>query len=76
MRRVAALIFDGKFDLRNTYFLLAGIAGVDPAQGTLGSAHWARFAVDGGLQNEIDARSGASGAIVLRQWIPSIRSAS
>ena len=53
---IAALVFDGKFDLTKTYFLIAGIAGVDPAQGTLGSAHWARFAIDGGLQNEIDAR--------------------
>ncbi len=53
---IAALVFGGKFDLTKTYFLVAGIAGVDPAEGTLGSAHWARFAVDGGLQNEIDAR--------------------
>src|SRR5208282_6120065 len=38
------------------YFIVSGIAGVDPALGTLGSAHWARYAIDGGLQNEIDAR--------------------
>jgi purine nucleoside permease len=54
---VAALVFGGQFDLTKTYFLIAGIAGVDPAEGTVGSAHWARFAVDGGLQNEIDARA-------------------
>jgi len=53
---VAALVFGGRFDLGKTYFLIAGIAGVDPAAGTLGSAHWARFAIDGGLQNEIDPR--------------------
>lgn len=53
---VSALIYSGRFDLSQTYFLIAGIAGVDPADGTLGSAHWARFAVDGGLQNQIDAR--------------------
>jgi len=53
---IAALVFSGRFDLTKTYFLISGIAGVDPAQGTLGSAHWARFAVDVGLQNEIDAR--------------------
>jgi purine nucleoside permease len=53
---VAALVFGGRFDLTKTYFLIAGIAGVDPAEGTLGSAHWARFAIDGGLQNEIDPR--------------------
>ena len=53
---VAALVFGGRFDLSKTYFLIAGIAGVDPAEGTLGSAHWARFAVDGGLQQEVDSR--------------------
>lgn len=53
---LAALEFGAQFDLRKTYFLIAGIAGVDPAQGTLGSAHWARFVIDGGLQNEIDPR--------------------
>ncbi|WP_158812668.1 purine nucleoside permease [Methylocapsa sp. S129] len=53
---VSALVYSGRFDLSKTYFLIAGIAGVDPAQGTLGSAHWARYAIDGGLQNEIDAR--------------------
>ncbi|MBA3519852.1 MAG: purine nucleoside permease [Rhizobiales bacterium] len=53
---VSALVHSDLFDLSSTYFLIAGIAGVDPADGTLGSAHWARFAVDGGLQNEIDAR--------------------
>lgn len=53
---VAALVSGGRFDLTKTYFLVSGIAGVDPAQGTLGSAHWARFVVDGGLQNEIDPR--------------------
>jgi purine nucleoside permease len=55
---VAALIFGGRFDLTKTYFLISGIAGVDPAQGTLGSANWVRFAIDGGLQNEIDPREG------------------
>jgi len=53
---IAALVQGGRFDLTTTYFLIAGIAGVDPAKGTLGSAHWARYAIDGGLQQEIDAR--------------------
>lgn len=53
---VSALVYSGLFDLSKTYFLIAGIAGVDPADGTLGSAHWARFAIDGGLQNAIDSR--------------------
>jgi purine nucleoside permease len=29
---------------------------VDPEQGTLGSAHWARWVVDGGLRHLIDPR--------------------
>ncbi len=57
---IAALVFGGRFDLTRTYFLISGIAGVDPAQGTLGSAHWARFVIDGGLQNEIDPREAPS----------------
>ncbi|WP_246490907.1 purine-nucleoside phosphorylase [Chitinivorax tropicus] len=51
-----ALIQSGKFDLSKTYFLIAGIAGIDPNQGTLGSAAWARFMVDYGIAWEIDAR--------------------
>ena len=58
---ISALVFGGRFDLSKTYFVIAGIAGVDPGQGTLGSAHWARYAIDGGLQNEIDAREMPAG---------------
>lgn len=51
-----AIAFDPRFDLRRTYFLIAGIAGIDPEQGTLGSAAWARYLVDFGIAHEIDAR--------------------
>jgi purine nucleoside permease len=51
-----ALTLDPQFDLRKTYFLIAGIAGIDPAQGTIGSAAWARYLVDFGIAHEIDAR--------------------
>jgi purine nucleoside permease len=51
-----ALILSEKFDLRNTYFLIAGIAGIDPNQGTTGSAAWARYLIDYGISWEIDAR--------------------
>jgi purine nucleoside permease len=51
-----ALILSEKFDLRNTYFLIAGIAGIDPHQGTTGSAAWARYLIDYGISWEIDAR--------------------
>ena len=57
---VSALIYSGKFDLQRTYFLVAGIAGIDPSQGTLGSAAWARFLVTtGGLAATIFAVTGA-----------------
>lgn len=51
-----ALTLDPKFDLRRTYFLVAGISGIDPMQGTLGSATWARWLVNFGIAHEIDAR--------------------
>jgi purine nucleoside permease len=51
-----ALILSDKFDLSHTYFLIAGIAGIDPNQGTTGSAAWARYLIDYGISWEIDAR--------------------
>jgi purine nucleoside permease len=51
-----AVTLDPRLDLRKTYFLIAGIAGIDPAQGTLGTAAWARWLVDSGIAHEIDAR--------------------
>jgi purine nucleoside permease len=56
-----AVIYSGLFDLRRTYFLIAGIAGIDPAHGTLGAATWARYAVDTGIAHEIDAREMPAG---------------
>ena len=53
---VTALVFSRLFDLSHTYFIVAAVAGIDPAQGTLGSVAWARYLVDFGLQWEIDAR--------------------
>ena len=53
---LAALAFGGVFDLRAAYVLVCGIAGVDPLQGTLGSAAWARYAVSFALSWELDAR--------------------
>ncbi|AIO70977.1 purine-nucleoside phosphorylase [Burkholderia oklahomensis] len=51
-----ALTFSRRFDLRQTYFLISGIAGVDPASGTLGTAAWSKYLVDFGIQWELDAR--------------------
>ena len=51
-----AVIYSRLFDLRHTYFLIAGVAGIDPDYGTIGTAAWARYLVDTGLAHEIDAR--------------------
>ncbi len=51
-----ALLWSRQFDLSKAYVLIAGIAGIDPAKGTLGTAAWARYLVDFGIQHEIDAR--------------------
>jgi purine nucleoside permease len=53
---MTAVIYSGLFDLRHTYFLIAGIAGIDPTHGTIGSATWARYLVDVDIAHEIDAR--------------------
>ena len=53
---ITALGCDPNFDLRQTYWLVAGIAGIDPADGSIGSAVWADYVVDGDLAHEIDAR--------------------
>jgi len=53
---VLAATLDPRFDFRKTWFLIAGIAGIDPARGTLGTAAWARWVVDSGIAHEIDAR--------------------
>ncbi|KAH6978966.1 purine nucleoside permease-domain-containing protein [Fusarium venenatum] len=52
-----ALVLSPKFDLSSTYFLIAGIAGVNPKYGTLGTVAIARYAVQVALQYEIDPRS-------------------
>jgi purine nucleoside permease len=53
---VMALGLDPRFDLTKAYWLVAGIAGIDPKDGTAGSAAWAEWVVDGDLSHEIDAR--------------------
>ncbi len=53
---IMALGLDERFDLRNSYWLISGIAGGDPEDTSLGSAVWARHVVDGDLLYEIDAR--------------------
>jgi len=53
---VMELGMDPRFDLSHAYWLVAGIAGVDPDAASIGSAAWAEYLVDGDLAHEIDAR--------------------
>lgn len=71
---VMALGLDPRFDLSHAYWLVAGIAGADPADASLGSAAWAEWVVDGDLAHEIDAREVPSdwktGYVPLRKSVP------
>ena len=51
-----ALGLDPRFDLTKAYWLVAGIAGVNPEHASIGSAVWNDYEVDGSLAHEIDAR--------------------
>ena len=53
---IMALGMDPRFDLSRAYWLVAGIAGVNPNEASIGSAAWAEWVVDGDLGFEIDAR--------------------
>ena len=53
---MTALLSDPRFDLRHAYVILAGIAGIDPRFGSLGSAVWAPHVINGGLAHAIDPR--------------------
>ncbi len=71
---IMALGMDSRFDLRKSYWLVAGIAGIDPADGSLGSAAWAEWVVDANLAHEIDAREippgWKTGYVPLRRSVP------
>jgi purine nucleoside permease len=53
---IMALGLDPRFDLSKAYWIVAGIAGVNPNTGSVGSAAWAEWVVDRDLTYEIDAR--------------------
>jgi purine nucleoside permease len=56
--QIMALVMGGQFDFSKTYWLINGIAGVDPAVASIGSAAWAHYVIDGDVAYEIDAREG------------------
>ncbi|KAJ7686720.1 purine nucleoside permease [Mycena rosella] len=53
---ISSLLHSRDFNLTSTYFLVAGIAGVNPKVATIGSVTFARYAVQVALQYEFDAR--------------------
>jgi purine nucleoside permease len=71
---IMALGLDPRFDLTKAYWVVAGIAGIDPADASLGSAAWAEWVVDGDLAHEIDAREippdWKTGMVPLRRSVP------
>lgn len=71
---IMALGGDARFDFSKSYWLVAGIAGIDPADGSLGCAAWAEWIVNGDLGHEIDPREApadwATGYVPLRRSKP------
>ena len=53
---IMAVGLSDQVDLTKAYILVAGIAGTQPDDGTIGTATWAEWVVDGDLACEIDAR--------------------
>ncbi|WP_165190897.1 purine nucleoside permease [Caulobacter soli] len=58
---VAALILSDQFDLTHAYWIVSGIAGVDPKSASIGSAAWARYVVDADPIYEVDERDMPAG---------------
>jgi purine nucleoside permease len=56
--QIMALVLSGQFDFSKTYWVINGIAGVDPSAASIGSAAWARYVIDGDVAYEIDSREG------------------
>ncbi len=71
---VMALGSDPRFDLTHAYWLVAGIGGIDPQMGSLGSAVWSDWIVDGDIAHEIDPREmpkdWKTGYVPLRKSVP------
>jgi purine nucleoside permease len=71
---IMALGMDDRFDLTHAYWVVAGIGGIDPKMGSLGSAVWNEWIVDGDLAHEIDPReapaSWPTGYVPLRKSVP------
>jgi purine nucleoside permease len=54
--QIMALCLDPRFDLTRSYWVVNGIAGVNPHVASEGSAAWANHVIDGDIAYEIDTR--------------------
>jgi purine nucleoside permease len=54
--QIMALVLSGQFDFSRTYWIINGIAGVNPSMASIGSAAWAHYVIDGDIAYEIDSR--------------------
>jgi purine nucleoside permease len=57
---ISALVYSSGFDLTKSYFLVAGIAGINPYFGTTGSVTFSAYVVQVDLQYEFSASQIAS----------------
>ncbi|WP_213805181.1 purine nucleoside permease [Granulicella sp. dw_53] len=57
---IMALGLDPRFDLSHAYWLVDGIAGVDPADGTIGTAAWASYVVND-VSRQVDSTEKPAG---------------
>ncbi len=53
---VMALGLDKQFDFSQSYWLINGIAGTSPKNGTIGDIVWTDYVVNGDVAHEVDAR--------------------
>ncbi|RKF75098.1 Purine nucleoside permease [Golovinomyces cichoracearum] len=71
---MTALVQSPLFDFRKTYFLVAGIAGINPKHGTLCDVAFSKYAIQVALQYEIEIRdlpdNYSSGYIPLGSTVP------
>jgi purine nucleoside permease len=76
---IMGLGLDPRFDLSRAYWIVAGIAGVDPAVASVGSAAWARYVVNADLAYDIDDRElpagWSTGIVPLGKSVPYARPA-
>lgn len=53
---INSLMLSPLFNLKNTYFMVAGIAGINPKYGSIADVAFSKYAVQVALQYEFDAR--------------------